>query len=319
VTGPLDLPTEHQDRSALLFAFGLAEIAFGLLALFLTILLVVRLCTGILARGEPDPAMLAPAILGHLLLGVYYVSAGVGSIRPRRWARPVVLAVSWLWLLTGTSALALAAVFLPGMMLRARPPGVDADLLSVAQGCGFAVLAVLYVVLPGVFLSVYGSAGVQATFETRDPLPRWTDRCPTPVLGLCLFLLYLAVALLFAAAVSGSQLQRVACLGLAAFLPVLAWAAFRLRPWAWWSILGVWLLGAVSTRTFFLKPFAAGPLYQQMGLLPDQIADLEKIGLAPFVQSPDVKLTVSLVFLGALVYLLWVRKSFASRSGGQDV
>jgi len=315
-------PDEHQDRSALLFAFGLAELVLGLLALFLTVLLVVRLCLGIggmVTPGEPDPAMLLPAILGHLLLGVYYVSAGVGSIQARRWARPVVLAVSWLWLLTGTAALALAAVFLPGMMLRARPPGVDADLLSYAQGCGFAVLAVLYVVLPGLFLSVYGSADVRATFEARDPAPRWTDRCPTPVLGLCLFLLYAMVGLLFAAAVPGSPLARTICLGVAALLPVLAWGAYRLRRWAWWSLLGVWLLGAVSARSFFARPFAAGPLYQKMGLLPEQIADLETIGLAHFLQSPEVKLFVSLAFFGALVYLLWVRKSFASRSKGQDV
>jgi len=300
VTGLPDLPDEHQDRSALLFAFGLAEIVFGLFALFLAALLVVRLCI-----GEPDPAMLVPVILGPLLLGVYYVAAGIGSIQARRWARPVVLAVSWLWLATGIAALALAAVFLPGMMAQARPPGVDAEMLSIAQGCGFAVLTVLYVVLPGIFLSVYGSADVRATFEARDPVSRWTDRCPTPVLGLCLFLLYLAVGLLF--------VERAAAWSVAALLPILAWMAYRLRPWAWWSILGVWLLGAWSAWSFFTRPFVAQELYQKMGLLPDQIADLEKIGLAPFLQSPEVKLFVSLFFFGALVYLLWVRKCFAQR------
>ena len=255
--------------------------------------------------------MLVPALLGHLLLGGYYIAAGIGSIQARRWARPVVLAVSWLWLLTGVAALTLAAVFLPGMMVQARPPGVDAEMLSTAQGCGFAVLVVLFVVLPGLFLSVYGSANVRATFEARDPMPRWTDRCPTPVLGLCLFLLYAAVGLLFMAAISGPQLERTACFVLAAFLPLLAWAAYRLRPWAWWSALGLWLLGTVAARSFFARPFEATQLYQRMGLLPDQMADLEKIGLAPFVQSPEVKLFVSLAFFGALVYLLWVRKSFA--------
>ena len=279
MTGLPDLPEEHQDRSVLLFAFGLAELVFGVFALFLTALLVVRLCI-----GEPEPAMLVPAILGHLLLGVYYVAAGIGSIQARRWARPVVVVVSWLWLLTGVAALALAAVFLPGMMAQARPPGVDAEMLSVAQGCGFAVLTVLCVVLPGIFLSVYGSAGVRTTFEARDPVPRWTDRCPTPVLGLCLFLLYLAVGLLFA--------EQAVAWSMAAFLPILAWAAYRLRPWAWWSILGVWLLGAGSAWSFFAKPFAAQ---------------------TPFLQSPEVKLFVSLFFFGALVYLLWVRKSFVQR------
>ncbi len=260
-------------------------------ALFLAVLLVVRL-----SIGAPDPALLVAVILGHLLFGVYSVAAGIGSIQARRWARPVVLAVSWLWLLTGIAALALAAVFLPGMMVQARPPGVDAEMLSVAQGCGFAVLAVLYVVLPGIFLSVYGSADVRATFEARDQVPRWTDRCPTPILGLCLFLLYLAVGLLFA--------QRAVYLSVAALLPVLAWSAYRLRLWAWWSILGVWLLGAWSAWSFFTRPFAVQALYQKVGLLPEQVADL---------QSPDVKLFVSLFFFGALVYLLWVRKSFAAR------
>ena len=35
----------------------------------------------------------------------------------------------------------------------------------------------------------YNSRHVKATCERRDPATRWTDACPLPVLGFCLWLL----------------------------------------------------------------------------------------------------------------------------------
>ncbi|HEX3525859.1 MAG TPA: hypothetical protein VH988_02225 [Thermoanaerobaculia bacterium] len=166
------MPAEHKDRSRLLFALGLAEIAMGLFALFLAASVVVGLAVGNGRSGEPDSVLLLPGLFFDLLFGLLFTAAGWGSIRIRRWARLFVLAASWLWLLAGVGGLGLAAVFLPGLMVQSRPPGVDAEMLSYAQGCAFAVLTVLCVVLPGLLLSVYGSAGVRATFEAREPSPR---------------------------------------------------------------------------------------------------------------------------------------------------
>ena len=46
--------------------------------------------------------------------------------------------------------------------------------------------AIIYVVIPGALLLFYRSYHVRRTCEVRDPQQRWTDRCPLPVLIMCL-------------------------------------------------------------------------------------------------------------------------------------
>jgi len=330
VTEPPGLPAEHKDRSTLLFAFGIAEIVMGVFALLMAAVTGVTMLAGAAgmpgARGAaaPDPRMILPGIFFYLLLAAYYISTGIGSIRVRRWARPIVLIVSWLWLVSGVVSLAMTSLFLPRFMEQARPPGIDSQMMSFAQGCAFVLLAVFYVILPGIFITVYGSAGVRATFETRDRLPRWTDRCPTPVLGICLLLAYSAVALLVGAAsglpLFGLGLSRPAavavCLALAAVLPFLALATYRLRPWAWWALLGLWILGALSSASFLSRRVDWKEMFQQLGLQAADVAMMEKMGLTKLFKGPEMTAVVAVFALGGLVYLLWVRKHFRGGDTG---
>lgn len=327
MTEPPGLPAEHKDRSTLLFAFGIAEIVLGVFALLMAAVTGVTVLGGIAgAPGAqpPDPRLILPGALFYLLLAAYYIATGIGSIRVRRWARPIVLIVSWLWLVSGVVSLAVTSLFLPRFMEQARPPGIDSATMSFAQGCAFVLLAVFYVILPGIFITVYGSAGVRATFETHDRLPRWTDRCPTPVLGICLLLAYSAVAVLVGAAsglpLFGLGLSRPAalavCLALAAFLPVLALATYRLRPWAWWALLGFWFLGALSSASFLSRRLDWKEMFQQLGLQAADVAMMEKMGLTKLFKGPEMTALVAVFALGGLAYLLWVRKHF--RGGDAD-
>jgi hypothetical protein len=306
VTEPPGLPAEHKDRSTLLFAFGIAEIVMGIFALLMAAVTGVVTLSGTAgAPGvpPPDPRMILPGVFFYLLLAAYYIATGIGSIRVQRWARPIVQIVSWLWLVSGVVSLALTSLFLPRFMEQARPPGIDSQMMSFAQGCAFAFLAVFYVILPGIFITVYGSAGVRATFEARDRLPRWTDRCPTPVLGICLLLVYSAVAVLLGAVsglpLFGLGLSRPAavavCLALTVVLPVLALATYRLRPWAWWAL----------SRSLDWKQ-----MFQQWGLQAADVAMMEKMGLTKLFKGPEMTAVVAVFALGGLAYLLWVRKHF---------
>jgi hypothetical protein len=319
--GRAPVPSEYRDRTALLKLFGALLLVFGLGCLFMGGMTTLALLLGGAGQpGAPAPAdarMVLPGLLFYLFLAVCYVALGVGSLNVRRWARPLVLIFSWLWLFSGVVSLATVSLVLPKLMESMRPPGADAQVMSFAMGCTFIFLAVLYVILPGLLITVYGSRDVAATFAARDPVPRWTDRCPTPVLGLCLVLAYTALCWLFAPLLPlgpmlGVSAPAVMALGaaLAALLAALAWATFRLRPWAWWGLLAVWTLGASASLAFFRDGIDLKAMYRQMEIPEAQIAQMEKSGLFKALQGPELMIAVGVCAFAGLAYLFWVRKHF---------
>ena len=48
----------------------------------------------------------------------------------------------------------------------------------------FLMMGFVFVLLPIAWVLFYRSRHVQATCEARDPVARWTDACPLPVLAL---------------------------------------------------------------------------------------------------------------------------------------
>jgi hypothetical protein len=296
------------------------EVVLGLFCLLMAAVTGLGAVAGPAGAAAPDPRMMVPGILFYGLLAVYYITTGIGTVRLRRWARPIVLIVSWFWLVSGVFAMAMVSTFLPKMMEQMpAPPGTTSDVMAFAQGCAFFFFAVFYLILPGIFVSVYGSQSVRATFERRDPVARWTDRCPTPVLGLSFLLAYAALGMLFGATMPalpvfgfavGGAASTVLCLGLAALLGFLALATYRLRPWAWWTALFFWLLGAASAVSFVVRGFDWQQFYGQMGLPADQIAMIEKMGVFNFLKTPEFLGLVGFFIAGSLAFLLWVKKHF---------
>jgi hypothetical protein len=133
------------------------------------------------------------------------------------------------------------------------------------------------------------------------------------VLGLAFVLAWTALAMLLSAVVpifGAGPLSALVCLGIAAFLALLAWAAYKLRPWAWWAALLLWLLGALSAASFAQQRMDWKQLYGQMGVPADQVAMVEKMGLFEFLRSPEMLGLVAALVLGTLVFLFWVRKYF---------
>ena len=46
---------------------------------------------------------------------------------------------------------------------------------------------VFFILVPAVWTFFYNSRHVKATGEAPDPVTRWTDACPLPVLAICLW------------------------------------------------------------------------------------------------------------------------------------
>jgi MFS family permease len=317
----------YKDRSTGLVLFGVLELGIALLCLlgFAFMLLSV----GMTAAGAVPaaPGMNRGAILSgssfYLAVAAFFGSVGVGSLLARRWARTLMLIVSWLWMAVGIFA-AIAVVFiLPGMFDRLAATGglESAQAATFARGCTIVLVVILYILLPLAFLLFYRSPHVKATVEARDRKVRWTDRCPAPVLAASLLLGYAAIASLITIAtyqavpVFGQVLTGVTAVALmvvmAAACAVLAWGAYRLRPWAWWGMLGLWVFGAVSSAFFFLRDFDWRELYETMGMLTPE---MEQMGIFDFWENPAMKGLVAATLLAGLGYLIWIRRYFATRA-----
>jgi hypothetical protein len=313
----------YKDRSAGMVFFGVLELLMALVCLLGLAVIGVGLATGsALPQGAPAyPARtLAPSLAIYPLLAAFFAAIGIGSILPRRWARTLMLIVSCLWLLAGLMAVLFIVVIVPDFFQRlAQLPGGDAqtaEVVQAVQGCMFVLLALLYVILPGIFLSFYSGRNVKATFEARDPVTRWTDRCPTPVLALSLVLGYGAFSMLLTAVfgavpVFGRVLTGLPAIllmvVLAGMLAVLSRATYRLEPWSWWAVAGFWLLGALSTGMLAAGGLDWKALYSQMGI---PFEEVDKLGLLERLQGPRMLALVAAWVVGSLAYLLWVKRFF---------
>ncbi|HET7710839.1 MAG TPA: hypothetical protein VFL80_02820 [Thermoanaerobaculia bacterium] len=241
------------DKSAALRAIGVAQILLGLL--------LCAVVFGIAAATEVQQKMAgAPAFTfaGNLVLysalALYFFAAGSGALRRRRWARPVTLAVSGVWLALGAVITALALAIVPRYVSNFR----DAAL-------AIGTLALLHIVIPSIFIALYRNPAMRETLEAHDPVSRWTDRVPVPVLALSLLMGFSAVSLLtgasyaviplFGTTLSGAP-AAVVSIALAGLLGWVAFQLYRLRRSAWWTVLLLQLAAIGGGAATFLR---AGP------------------------------------------------------------
>ncbi len=172
--------------------------------------------------------------------------------------------------------------------------------------------------VPLALILLYRREDVEATFETHDPSPGWTDRLPKPLLGLCLWMALSAAGTVLASPTAvfstGSTLITGAPATLIDLALASAWAylAFRLahRDLLAWSLtflltiaLGIWTLITVSSMGDLSGEEA---LTLRGGPGPPDFA-------AVYHSLPFVAALVA-VWLAALGYLIYVRRYVLSES-----
>jgi len=62
--------------------------------------------------------------------------------------------------------------------------GLSPTMLTVVQITVLGSTALVYLLVPLLLATCYQGKHVRATVNWLDPQPRWTDRCPLPVLAL---------------------------------------------------------------------------------------------------------------------------------------
>ena len=317
----------YQDRSTGLIVFGILTILLGCLtALFVLLMLVGQLAVRS-TNAPPTPLWaILSAILIYGILAVALVWLGIGSIKARRWARALLLIFSWSWLLIGVIASVSMAFVMPKILAGAAG-GPDANhalpasaIVGMMIGM-FLVFGVFFIVVPAVWIFFYRSRHVKATCESRDPVTRWTDACPLPVLALCLWLAF-SVPMMLVMPVMGHAVMpffgmfltglpgTLLCLAIAALWACAAWLLYKLDVRGWWLTLIAFVVFMVSAVMTYARHDII-EMYQLMGYPQAQIDQIQKTGLLTGNHMAWMTAFFMVPFLG---YILFIKKYLRQKS-----
>lgn len=320
IAAPPTLP--YKDRKTGLVVFGIMTLLLGLVcALFVPLMIFGA---SVAPKGSPSQDMRAivPGILVYGMLAVALIWLGIGSIKARRWARALLLIFSWGMLVVGVLTIAFMVVWMPKIIeasSAAAPAGQAAPPMDFIMGFTIAFMAFFMVVLPGVWVFFYQSPHVKVTCEAEDPVERWTDRCPLPVIALSIWLCsaipsFLFMALGYKAVLPFFGTFVVGALGTAIYLLVAilwtyaAWAMYKLRWIGWWIVVvSVVLFGVSAFLTYSRHDITE--LYELMGYPAEQLALMKKF---TFMTGSGMAWMTAGFMLPFLGYLIFVRRYFAA-------
>lgn len=310
---PLPGPS-YRDRHVGLLAFGIVQIvlgatAFGLAALTALSMLVF---SKVAPAGPPQITMrqVLPSLGIYVIGGAVLIVLGIGSVRCRRWARPITLIVNWVWLLMGTITTFMMIFVIPKTLVML--PAQSSAAADVIMAIMLIFMTLFGICLPLVFILFFRSPDVAATCAARDPRPRWTDGIPIPLLGLVLWLASVALMavlaipfaiLPFGATVLTGPSAVLVDLLLAAVNAILAVGLYRRSRAAWWvALFGIVLGGAWGIWNLTRTDFAE--LQRRMGLVQSPSApDLSSIYHGPWMVGVMV-----VSWLGLIAFVLYVRR-----------
>lgn len=336
-TNPAPVPAPpHADRSTGLVVFGVGQIILGLLtALMIPLVALGAVMSRLGPGGSMRPGQLLSATATYGFLAAVLVTLGIGSVQYRRWARALTLITSWYWLLMGALITVLLTAVLPVAMraaLQAQQNTAGAPSAEISTGA-MAVIVTLIIVFMAFFLVVvpiayvvfYSREDVAATCRDRDPVERWTDRAPLPVLGASVVFFVGGLYFLVGGVTSpvfpffGRYLTGfpgVACfLVVAALDGYLAVATFRLRLTAWWIAVITLPLRLLSMILTYLK----ADVMEAFGRMGRSDAELRMLEASPLLRG-HVVLWWSLVSVVAFFgYVLWLKRYFKSPSPQAEI
>ncbi len=318
----------YRDRSTGLQVFGVIQIILGGLVLLGIPLILLGAIMSRKMTGTTMP--MGTYLLGALNYGVIaivLITLGIGSIRARRWAWALTLILSWVWLAGGVLGTTLITAVLPSAFASGfrraaavNPNGAELPTGIVAVILTFVIMgfAVFLVVLPLIFVLFYRRKDVEETCKRRDPVERWTDRCPLPVLAASLLFAcgaayYLLMSFttpmipFFGRYLTGIP-GAIGCLMHAVIDAVLAVWFFRKQLLGWWVAIAVLILQTISAAITFTR----GDLLQAYSRLGWKSAQLQAMSDNPMFHG-HLMLWWSLLFLLLyLGYMVWVKRYFVT-------
>lgn len=325
---PYATPVQRHDleknrRGGLIF-FGIITLLFGALTGLLTMLAALA---SLFTFGPPPHPLHVIGVLavygGMTLLGVW---VGVGSIRCRRWVRPVVLGLAWPTLVGTLFVLLMWVVFNVDLQsaYAGLPPtkaGPMTKVLRMEAIIGSAMLTVAGIIIPGAYLLFYSSRHVRLTLEAYDQNFRWSDRVPLSVFiaataSLLAGLMTLALAQLETAPFFGRYVEGAAALGLtlgaAAALMAAAILMYCMRGAGWWIAL---LTSAAGFSSAILTFASRGMMeFYRRGNLGD--GELARLAKSPSMTGLFPMILTAAALAIVIAYLLYIHRHFCTKRCG---
>jgi len=308
--------------------FGVFQIILGLLAALMVPLVAL---SAFMSRLSPGGTMRAgqffSGVATYAFIAAALLALGIGSVQMKRWARALTLVTSWYWLIMGALVTVLLTAVLPvtmrtvlAQMKQSGPetpsPAASTAVMAVILTLMIIFMAFFLVVVPLAFVIFYSRKDVAETCRHRDPVERWTDRTPLPVLFASVVLFTGAVYLLVTGVTTplfpffGRYLTGVA--GAACFLAMaaldiyLAIALFRLQAAAWWIAICT-----LAVRLFSMAlTYARADMMTAYSKLGMSDAQLQMMNSSPMLRGHVLLWWSLLSMVFFFGYLLWLKKYF---------
>lgn len=328
---PPEVPS-YRDRGTGLVIFGVAQIILGLLAALMVPMVALgafmsRLSPG----GTMRPGQFLSGVATYGFMAAALLGLGIGSVQMKRWARALTLVTSWYWLIMGALVTVLMTAVLPVTMRtvlaqmkqsgpNAPSPEMSTAVMAVMLTVLIIFMAFFLVVVPIAFVVFYSLKDVAETCRHRDPVERWTDRTPLPVLFASVVLFTGAMYLLVTGVTTplfpffGRYLTGVA--GAACFLAMaaldvyLAIALFRLQSAAWWIAICTLAIRLFSMALTYARADMM-TAYSKMGMSD---AQLQMMNSSPMLRGHVLLWWSLLSMVFFLGYLLWLKRYFKAPS-----
>lgn len=318
----------YKDRRAGLIFFGVMGILFGCFFLLSAPAAVLgQIAAANKAQAGLSPALVLTSLFTPAMLAAALIWLGIGSIKARRWARAILLCLGWIGLCMGAASLPVVIMSLGSLedMLQQQGQNVAPVVLTITKVVMVATTTVLYVVIPAALVLFYRSPHVKHTCEKLDPVERWTDRCPLPVIAICLLQAYGAFSMLTMMAQFGAAFPLagfvvtgwpswILWLGFVGFSLYAAWGFYHLRYRAWLIYTTVVMLLGISSVVTFLRIDLLD--YYRMSGFPEW--QINQIAASPlFRRHMMVWLSlVGIILLGG--YLAYLRRYFLAPRPSPD-
>lgn len=260
---------------------------------------------------------------GYAIVGAFFFIVGIGSIKLRRWVRPIVLSFMWPSLFFGVGMFFAGLFLFPSLFdTIAVSSGVNLGfqrtILSTISTVTTVFLFIVEVAVPGVHLLVYHPASARDTLDAYDKTRRAWDKCPAPVIGIAVSLITIGVMQLFSLGVSVVPFFGLVLTGGPAIAlivtelivcAVLAYLVLRSKKTGLaGSFVFLLYLCARNAVTFWMVDFSE--IIIKSGGLPPHAAEMTDAIFSGLSLGPIAAIFWIIAALSASGYLLYAKKYF---------